>query len=147
MDLGTARPHIASYVVLRKGNTVALLLRENVTWMSGFYGLPAGKVENNESFISGAIRETKEEVGISIDEGDLRHALTMHRKSDKDMFWVDLFFEADAWEGEPYNAEPDVHAELKWIDLDELPENIVPNVRFALEKIKEGSHYCEFGWS
>jgi 8-oxo-dGTP diphosphatase len=145
-DLGTARPHIASYVILRDGNKVALLLRENTSWMAGYYGLPAGKVEHNESFIAGAIREAQEEVGVTVGENNLRHVLTMHRKSDADMTWVDVFFVAENWEGKPYNAEPEIHGSLDWIDQDNLPENIIPNVKFALEEIQKGTQYCEFDW-
>lgn len=65
-DLGTARPHTASYVILRKNDAVALLLRANTNWMKNHYGLPAGKVENDESFLACAVRETEEEVGLSI---------------------------------------------------------------------------------
>ncbi len=75
----TATPRIASYVIIRKANKVAFLLWSNTSWKNGFYGLPSGKVEQNESFIAGAIREAKEEIGVDIDATDLKYVHTMHR--------------------------------------------------------------------
>ena len=144
---GTARPYAASFVILRRGDSVAFVLRKNTDWMDGHYGLPAGKLERNESFMVGALREAKEEVGVVIEEADLRHALTVHRKADDDdMDWIDMYFEASKWQGEPHNAEPDVHSELAWLDINNLPKNMVPPVRSALQQIANGQTYAEYGW-
>jgi 8-oxo-dGTP diphosphatase len=142
----TAQPYIASFVILRRANTIAFVLRSNTGWMDGHYGLPSGKVEKNESFTAAAVREAKEEIGVTIALDDLTHALTIHRTSTEKMDWIDVFFEVKTWEGEPYNAEPTVHGELAWLDIDNLPENIVPAVRFGLEKIAAGQIYAEYGW-
>jgi 8-oxo-dGTP diphosphatase len=141
----TAAPYIASFVLLRRGNTVAFVLRANTQWMNGYYGLPSGKVEKNERFMAAAVREAKEEVGVTIAEDNLSHAVTVHRY-DVDIQWVDVLFEVSSWEGEPYNAEPHMHSELVWLDLDNLPENVIPSVRYELEQIKAGKTYGEFGW-
>ena len=85
----TANPYIASYAVLRKERTVAFVLRSNTSWMNNYYGLPAGKVEQDESYTAAAVREAKEEVGIDVAPDTLRHALTVHRKSRDGKFWVD----------------------------------------------------------
>ena len=55
----TQTPHVACYAICVQDNKVALVLRENTAWMNGFYSLPAGKVENNERFLAGTIREAK----------------------------------------------------------------------------------------
>jgi len=148
MKFNTAQPYIASYVIFRKDNKVAFVLRSNTNWMNNFYGLPSGKVEVNEPFAAAAIREAKEEVGVDIKPNQLKHVLTMHRKepSDNGMTWVDLFFEAEKWSGELINAEPHMHSELTWLDVDNLPENVISSVLFALDHIKKGSMYCEYGW-
>jgi len=149
MSFDTATPYIASYVIVRKGNKIAFVLRANTGWMNDHYGLPAGKTEKGESFMAGAIREAKEEIGITITPQDLKPLLIMHRgaPTEGDMTWVDAFFEAKKWLGEPYNAEPNVHSELAWLDPANLPPNIVPNVRFALDQIALGNHYCEYNWT
>lgn len=143
-DYDTATPYIASYMILRKGNKVAFVLRSNTSWMNDYYSLPAGKVESDESYTTAAIREAKEEVGVTVKPGDFKQVLTMHRREGSD--WVDVFFEATKWDGEPFNAEPDVHSELAWLDVDNFPDNVIPSVVFAFEQMKQGKQYCEYGW-
>lgn len=148
----TARPYAASYVILRREDgKVAFVLRENTSWMAGKYGLPAGKVEKLETFIEAAVREAKEEAGVDIAPEDLRHVLTAHRDApddevDGDMTWVDIFFEADKWEGEPHNAEPHMHASLDWLDPNNLPDNVIPVLKDCLQLIVEGKTYGEVEW-
>jgi len=146
-EYNTQHPHIASYVILRKGDKVAFVYRTNTGWMNEFYGLPSGKIETGESFVEGAIREAKEEVGVDIKEVNLSHALTMHRhQSGKAPEWVDIFFEASKWEGEPYNAEPHKHGKLEWLDINNLPDNVIHSVAVSLRAIGEGKKYIELGW-
>jgi 8-oxo-dGTP diphosphatase len=140
-----ATPYTAAYVVFRKKDKVAFLLRENTKWMNGYYGLPAGRVEKGENFIEAAIREAKEEVGATLKPDDLKLILTGHRNH-PDSLWVDIVFEATNWTGELYNAEPHIHGELTWFKPDDLPENVVHYVRFYVMQIQAGKNYAEFGW-
>ena len=116
--------------------------------MNNYYGLPSGKVEKDESYTGAAVREALEEVGVVIKPTNLRHALTMQRREKPDLktVWVDLYFEVTTWEGEPFNAEPDKHSALEWLDINNLPKNVIPSVRFALQTIAAGQPYAEFGW-
>jgi 8-oxo-dGTP diphosphatase len=141
----SATPYIASFVVLRKGNKVAFVLREHTKWMNGYYGLPSGKVEKGESFRQAAVREAREEIGVEVSLDDLRYLHTTHRQSE-DTEWIDIYFEVLKWDGEPVNNEPKVHGALEWLDTTDLPVNIVPPVRFALEQINDGEVYSEYGW-
>lgn len=113
--------------------------------MNGYYGLPAGKVEKDENFLDAAVREVKEEVGVKVLRTDLKLVMTAHR-NEPDSMWVDIFFTPVKYDGELYNAEPDVHGELAWLDPRNLPENMVPAVRFYIEHIEAGDSYCEYGW-
>lgn len=145
MMYDTASPYIASFVIFRKDNKIAFVLRENTKWMNGYYGLPSGKIEKNESATQAAIREAKEEVGVDLAAENLHPVLVMHRRSE-DSEWVDFMYEAESWEGELVNAEPHMHAELTWLDPKNLPENVIPPVRAAIEAIENGQTYAEFGW-
>lgn len=140
----TATPRLATYVILRKGNLVAFVLRENVSWMKHHYGMPSGKVEKNEAFTAAAIREAKEETGVDILPEDLEYIHTMHRNEGTD--WVDVYFEAKKWSGTPYNAEPHMHSSLEWLDPGNLPKNVIPSVAYALKQIADGKTFSEFGW-
>ncbi|MBI1857213.1 hypothetical protein HY003_00215 [Candidatus Saccharibacteria bacterium] len=46
-----------------------------------------------------------------------------------------------SWQGEPTNAEPKVPKEIAWLDIENLPDNVVPAVRFMLEQLKSGNTY------
>ena len=147
MKYDTATPYITSYIIVRKQDKIAFVLRENTKWMNGYYGLPSGKVEKRESFSTAAVREALEEIGIAITPANLKFVHVMHRIHPEDNEWVDIFFEPLAYEGEPYNAEAHVHSELAWLDPVSLPDNVVPYVRFAIGQIQAGKLYSEFGWS
>ena len=88
-------------------------------------------------------REAREEAGIVIKNSDLKFVHVMQQYGDAEYF--DFYFTTDVWEGEPTNCEPEKCDDMSWFSLDELPENLVPNVRQALEAYKAGEHYSEYG--
>ena len=145
--VSSARPFIASFVIFRKQGKIAFVLRKNTSWMNNYYGLPSGKVEEGESFSQAAALEAKEEVGVRLAPKNLRPLLTVHRVADDETrHWVDVYFEADEWEGELVNAEPDKHSEVEWFHPNDLPDNVIPHVKHALEQIESGRTYSEYGW-
>ena len=148
---GTQRPYAASYVIVKNAEgKVAFVMRSNTSWMNGFYGLPSGKTEIGEAFSAGAIREAQEEIGIVVKSEDLKPTLTVHRNSKQNdgasMEWVDQYFLVTTWEGEAFNAEPDVHNELAWLDPDNLPDNVIPEIAASVKAWSEGKSYFEYGW-
>lgn len=140
----TQTPYCASYLIFRRDNLVAFVLRENTSWMNGYYGLPSGKVEKNEKFSDCAIREAREEIGISLKKDQIKYVLTVHRKAED--VWVDVYFEVIDWEGELINNEPEIHSELAWLDLNNLPDNVIPDVQDALATYVRSQKFSEFGW-
>lgn len=145
MSYDTQAPYIASYVLIRKDNKVAFVLRSNTGWMNGYYGLPSGKVEKQESFTEAAVREALEEIGVKVGPKDLRFVHVMHRvNKGEGTEWVDVCFEAIKWDGEPHNAEPHVHGELAWLEPGNLPKNVVPSVRYLIEQIEAGELFSEY---
>lgn len=139
-----ATDYIAAYVILRKDDKIVFVLRENTSWMNGYYGLPSGKVDIGESFSTAAVREGLEEIGVKIEVTDIKFIHVMHRHDKND--WVDVYFEVDRWEGEPVNAEPHMHSKIEWLNPNNLPDNVIPPVRVALQAIERGEKYSEFAW-
>ncbi len=144
----TQRPYGSAYALCFQGTKVALVLRENTNWMNGYWSLPAGKLEEGETFRQAAAREAKEEAGLDVRIEDLTHYLTMHRyvHDEGGITWADLFFHAEKWSGELYNAEPDAHSEAAWFEISDLPENIVPNHKAGIEAFGKGETYLEVDW-
>lgn len=129
----------SAYVLLRRGNGVLLQRRANTEYRNGWYCLPAGHVEPGEQAHIAAAREAKEEVGVTIDSADLQLVHVLQRVADEGGYErIDLIFAANKWKGEPQNMEPEKCDDLRWFDLDKLPDQIIPNVRVMLDCIKTG---------
>ncbi len=140
----------ASYLVLRKDGKILLLRRFNTGYEDGNYSVVAGHVDAGETFTSTIVRESKEEAGIDVDPADLRVVHVMHRdsgESDGLNERVDVFLEANAWQGEIENKEPHKCDDLSWFDMTDLPENVIPYIRKAVECIRDGVFYSEYGWN
>lgn len=142
----------AVYLVFRRGREVLLLKRANTGYMDDMYSLPAGHVDGGETALEAVIREGNEEVAVSLAGKDLELVHTLHRLTDdKDSTGrrferIDMFFEVVRWQGEPVNNEPLKCDELRWVDSNALPANMVPEVKFVLEKIAAGQHYSDFNF-
>lgn len=60
---------------------------------------------------------------------------------------ADFFFEVKKYSKEIQNMEPKKCSELKWFNLDNLPDNTVPYAKHAIECYQQGIYFSEFGWS
>lgn len=140
----------AVYLVLKKDNSILLARRFGTGYNDGLYSMIAGHLDGDEPMASALAREAMEEAGITVLPSDMKLIHVMHTRSEikdsTDDERVDFYFEADRYEGEPEIAEPDKCDDMRWFDLDELPDNLVPRVKAALEGIKAGAPYSELGW-
>lgn len=134
--------------VLRAGGTgarvreVLMGRRRGTGYGDGLWHLPSGHLEAGESVVRAAVREAREEVGVVVDPDDLTFVHVMHRAPDR----VGLFFAANRWAGEPYNAEPHKCSELGWWPLDRLPADMVGYPAAALARIRDGVPFAHHEW-
>lgn len=139
------------HLLFFRENQILLLRRFNTGFEDGNYSVPAGHLDGGETVRMAAQRETLEEIGVRIEIEDIVFATVMHRKSDDTLAGtderVDFFVHVKEWQGEPFNAEPDKCDELRWCNLDALPENIIPYVKQAIRNFKDRVMFEEFGWS
>jgi ADP-ribose pyrophosphatase YjhB (NUDIX family) len=133
-----------SHLILLKGGKILLLRRFNTGYEDGKYSVVAGHIEENESARQTMIREAKEEAGIGIGVNNLEMVHIMHRNEGGNR--LDLFFTAKEWAGEPKIMEPDKCDDLKWFDINDLPENVIPYIRQAIDCVLKGKVYSECGW-
>jgi 8-oxo-dGTP pyrophosphatase MutT (NUDIX family) len=135
---------VAVHVLLLRGSDVLLLLRANTGYEDGNYSVIAGHVEAGEQIVDTAIREAREEAGITVATNDVRVVGFMHcREVDE---YIHFFVAVRRWSGEVRNAEPEKCAELRWFPLARLPDNIIPYVRRAIENGPDGAWFDAFGW-
>ena len=93
-----------------------------------------------------AAREAEEEVGVRIEPGAMTFSSVMHRmEGNKEDERVDFFVHVQRWPTEPFNAEPEQCDDLCWMDIHQLPGNLIPYVRQALENHLAGLPFGEFG--
>ena len=135
----------AVHLFLLRDEQVLLLRRCGTGYEDGNYSVVAGHLDGGEEVKAAAIREAREETGIEIVPGDLRVVGVMHRRSDDER--IDFFLETSAWSGRITNRERHKCDQLRWFDLDRLPDNVIPYVRRALENYRRGRWFDSFGWS
>jgi 8-oxo-dGTP diphosphatase len=149
---GTAVPErftsiIDVHVILRRDEQILLLRRAGNVYASGKLCLPSGHLEQGESILDAAIRETREEVGIVLDPADLRLVLSIHQRNpDKRHSRVGFVFEPGLWDGEPARCEPAKCSEFLWVNPDDLPADTVEYTAAALDAVRRGITFALNGW-
>ena len=137
--------YVSAYLVLIKGGQVLLHKRHNTGYQDGNYGLVSGHLDGGETTKQCIIREAKEEADITINPQDLEVVHVMHYiRTAREYFTI--YLHTKKWSGDITNREPHKCKELKWFKIDDLPNNIVPEVKLALENIDKNIHYGEYGW-
>ncbi len=130
-------------VLMNEKSEILLMRRKGTTFGDGLYALPGGKIEAGETALAAALREVKEEVGITIERPALIHVID--RKGVDSEFYA-FVFRAMVWQCKPVNCEPEKCDDISWFSLDVLPENIIPAHKQAIELYQKGVLYSQHGW-
>lgn len=136
---------VSVHLMLIKDNRILLMRRKNTGFADGFYSMPAGKLEPKESVKDAVIREVKEEINIDIKNETLKAVQVMNRNG-IDRERIDYFFTIDRWNGKIKNNEPNKCDDLKWFDIHNLPENIIPYIKEAINNYNKKINFSLFGW-
>ncbi len=139
-------PLIGAYLLLITEKGILLSQRGNGQW-TGAYSLVAGHTEKGETVIDAIIREAKEEADITLDESDLTVVSAVHRpqadyKGQKTDI-IDFFIKAEKYTGTICNMEPEKCKGLSFFALDSLPENVLPQVKEAINLLKTNTFYSQ----
>jgi len=127
----------------REGELKILLCKRAIEPRYGYWTLPAGFMENNETTAEAAIRETEEEAGANIELGKLFTLLNVARVHQVHMFYLATLVDLDFAPGEEsLDVQMFSEAEIPWDDL------AFPTIRTTLElffadrvKMREGGGY------
>ncbi len=114
-----------SATIVQRGDTVLLLRRgPTAPWMPNKWNYPTGHIEDGESPMQAAERETLEESGITV--SNLRHVLTLELPTN-----TVAYFHTTEFEGEP---QIDFESsEWAWVPIDEVGNyDCIPGVNQAL---------------
>ncbi len=137
--------HIAAYLVLEKDGKILFHKRKNSGYYDGCYSLVAGHLDGAETAKQAIIREAQEEAGIIVAPNDLKVAHVSHRFN-PNREYIDIYLTASKWEGEIKNIEPHKCDGLDWFPSNQLPENIVPEVKDVLDQISQNNFYSDVGF-
>ena len=140
----------AVFLILTKTESnqeyVLLQKRYHTEILSGQYDVAAsGHLEKNESVKDAMIREAKEEIRITLLKENLHFSSTIHAKFE-DADYILITFWADQYQETPKIMEPDKCKELKWFDINELPENLADTRKIMIENYKNHIPYKEYGF-
>ena len=135
---------VTVHLLFFRENHILMLRRFNTGYADGLYSVPAGHLDGGETILTAGAREAQEEVGVRIEAEDMTITTVMHRIEDDER--VDFFVHVQKWDGEPFNAEPEKCDDLRWVNIDQLPENTVEYVRRSIANHLNGVRFDEFGW-
>lgn len=93
----------------------------------GVWCVPGGALEIGESLEEGLKREVKEETSLEIFNHklfDVRSNIHIVYPNEDEVYYTEVIYEVSEYEG---NLKPDEESiELKWFQIEELPDNISP---------------------
>lgn len=122
------RKAVRSYLI-RNNKVVVIKYKQGIV---GFYDIPGGKIEDNETSEVASIREFKEETGITINKQHYIGNLIIEYP--ERIFDLDLFI-VDDFSGDPLEFDEN---NSMWIDIDDLEkeDKIMASCRIV-KKLKD----------
>lgn len=111
--------------------------RANTGFRDGFYQLPSGHLEWEESMIACIIREVKEEINLDVAEKDCRVVHMSHSVNPWERTYFNIYIEISTYSWELKNMETNKCSELRFIDRDEIrTSELCAYDNYILEKIE-----------
>lgn len=130
----------AVFVILERDNKVFFLRRANTGWADGMLNIPAGHVDKGDFVKEAAIKETKEEACVDVRAEDLEFVHVDYIRDE----YINFYFKARKWTGEPALGEPHLASEALWIDKHNLPDDVTPQLKQLFRHMTTGSYFSEF---
>ncbi len=134
-------------VSLLDRDRILLSRRANTGWMDGYLCIPGGHVEVNETPRQAAVRELEEELGVTVKVDDLEFICVAARNTKPNQYVAYEFVIRDK-KTKFKNAEPEKCSELIWVDINNLPEDVIPDFRDIInQSIINNQRYIELSFN
>ncbi len=124
MGESTPAHDVVAAVLVEAGRVLLCHRRTDLTWYPDVWDLPGGHVEPGESPAEALRRECREELGVDVVEAP---RLAQVREDDLRL----SVFLVSRCDGQPRNAAPEEHDELRWFAAGELDELALADPRYA----------------
>ncbi|MER7780436.1 NUDIX domain-containing protein [Streptomyces sp. NPDC096191] len=129
-----------------QGRILLGLRHPDSTYAPDTWHFLAGHCER-ETAIDCLVREAKEEAGLTIAPEDVDLVHTVHHvDAPHARPRIALVFRVRSWTGDPEVLEPDRCVKWRWWKPQDLPAEVVPYTRQAIDAIHRGRPYSEQGW-
>ena len=127
MDKKTRKAQVVIAVVDPERQNFSLLLMQTNERRGSFWQNVTGKIENDETYEEGALREAMEETGLEVesivDIVDLKISHNFIDQKKRDVHQKSFLFVLDQkWD---VKMDPSEHQNFKWIALTELNREVV----------------------
>ncbi|CAC9961250.1 hypothetical protein [uncultured Gammaproteobacteria bacterium] len=123
-------------VLRNKNQEILIAQRQKAQFMGGFWELPGGKIEANESPEQTISRELKEELGIQVNQVNL-HQTMVHHYEDRT---VQLsIYNINQYQNKPTGVEGQV---ISWVKIEALNDyQLLPTMRAFIHSITLPNKY------
>ena len=129
----------AVYLIIRNdAGKILLQRRKGTNLWPGFLALPAGHIDVGENAYEAAIREAKEELGITIAKDDIIDTFVVNRKNKSLPSYYDVYLEIKSYYGNINIMEPEKCEELIWSDINNLPDDVITFEKEAIKNNLKG---------
>lgn len=144
----THRVAMAAHIWLtNEAGELLVIQRTGTTYLSGFWSVPAGHVEADETAAQACVREVAEEVGVRLAIDDLRFSLVQQKTGRDGEERVDFFFEASMPPRQQARiASRREVSDIGWVRPTCLPEPFAPYVRAALDARQGSAAFSTWGF-
>lgn len=129
------RKNAVVFIIHDKGQYL-FLKRSHTGYGDGLYMFPGGHVEEGEMPLAAAVRELKEELGITVQPDNLTFLHVQTTLNHTVFFW-----HVDAFCGRIINAEPNKHDEIVFLSKND--DQIPPSIRQVIACFEKGIYYSE----
>ena len=125
-------PKIGIGVIVKKNGEILLGIRRN-SHDAGTWSFPGGHLEFGETIEGCALRELKEEAGISVKNLRLG-TFTNDIFPEDDKHYVTLYVVCDYESGEPEVLEPEKCEKWGWFKWNELPQPLFTPIKNLIKR-------------
>ena len=127
------------YLIIKNNkNEILFQRRQGTKLWPGFLALPAGHIDEGENVYDALVREAKEELNITISIENIIDTFVVNRRNKSIPPYYDVYFEIDSYIGDIIINEPEKCSELKWIKVEDLPDDVIDFEKVALLNNKKG---------
>lgn len=113
---------VAEVYIIHDGKLLMFKRSETKKKFPGFWSLPGGHIDEGEDPLSAAIREVKEETGVSIVPEDIKlKVVALHHHIDRNELYAAFAF-AVTLSSQPTVISEEREGEAHWIPLDEAKQ-------------------------